>query len=228
MTENNVPGDAATPASSDQEQENNELEEIVEDFAMFNQAANNNRVHILAELKRLLIVGDSVLELGSGSGQHAAFFASEMPGVTWMPTDRGPYFSALDANLSRLNLANLERVQYLDVEEFPEGLSADVAFCANVLHIMPESLIPNLFAGVAECLGGHGTLVIYGPFKYDGEFTTPSNEQFDGWLKDQEDWQGIRDIEVVVSEAERNGMRLAEDVAMPANNQLLVFRTTSH
>lgn len=193
-------------------------------FEMFNRAADNNRLPILGELKRLLIVGDTVLEIGSGSGQHAAFFASEMPGIRWQPTDRGPYFAASDVNLSRLSLPNLERVQYLDVEDFADEFSADVIYCANVLHIMSAELIPAFFAGAAAVLGEHGTLLIYGPFKYDGAFTTPSNAQFDEWLKEQDPAQGIRDIELLLTEASRFGMVLAEDVAMPANNQLLVFR----
>ena len=200
---------------------------IADEFEMFNRAADNNKAPILAELKRLLIVGDTVLEIGSGSGQHAAYFAAEMPGITWQPTDRGPYFAALDANLSRVNLKNVEQVQYLDVEDFPDTLNADVAYCANVIHIMPEALIPRLFDGVRAALGDYGTFLLYGPFRYNGRCTTPSNEQFDAWLKEQDPIQGIRDIEAVSAEAERCGMQLAEDVSMPANNQLLVFKVGS-
>ena len=201
--------------------------DIVATFERWSRPADNNKDPILAELKRLLVVGDTVLEIGSGSGQHAVHFAREMPGIRWQPTDRGEYFQALHANLARVDLKNIEPPLHLDVEHFPQDLDCDAAYCANVLHIMPERLMPALFDGVAANLRTGGLFVVYGPFKYGGAFTTDSNERFDGWLKGQGAEQGIRDIEAVTIEAERCGMALIEDLAMPANNQLLLFRQPS-
>ncbi|MDA0978646.1 MAG: DUF938 domain-containing protein [Proteobacteria bacterium] len=196
-------------------------DDLTADFAMFNRAADNNRHAILEQLERLLQPGIRVLEIGSGSGQHAAHFAASLPGITWQPADREPYFAALDANLAGIKLGNLLKPVYLDVAAFPD-VKAEAVFTANVLHIMPERLMPVLFDGVAAT--GASLVVIYGPFKYGGGYTTPSNERFNGWLQEQHPDSGIRDIERVQQEAARIGLTLAEDVAMPANNQLLVFR----
>ena len=196
------------------------------DFEMFNEAANNNGPFILSELRRLLPDAGHVLEMGSGSGQHVAFFAGQIPGIVWQPTDKEPCFDPLCRNLEQLNLPNILIPQYLDIEAFQVNGHYGAIYCANVIHIMKESLIEPMFEGIAETLKAPGLFVVYGPFKYDGKFTTPSNARFDDWLKSRDPLSGIRDIERLQSAASHKGLELIEDVAMPANNQLLVFHKT--
>ena len=118
-------------------------DEVSAGFQMFSQPADNNRQFILAQLQRFLSGPEpAVLEIGSGSGQHAAYFASQWPEVTWQPSDRGDYFEALRNNLAQLQLLNVLSPIYLDVAEFPDQIDINSAYCANVLHIMPERLIP--------------------------------------------------------------------------------------
>lgn len=200
------------------------LNEVSAGFERFNRAADNNKTVILEQLRRLLGDGDRVLEVGSGSGQHAVFIADALDKIQWQPSDREPYFSSLQANLAQVTLSNLAEPLYLDVSSFDVPGNFDAVFCANVFHIMPAELIEPMFAGVDRVLSGSGVFIVYGPFKYKGEFTTPSNEDFDGWLKSQETHQGIRDIEMLLAAAEPFGLALSEDNPMPANNQLLVFR----
>lgn len=203
------------------------LNEVSAGFERFNRAADNNKAVILEQLQRLLSDGDSVLEVGSGSGQHAVYISNALNQIQWQPSDREPYFGSLQANLARVTLSNLAEPLYLDVSSFDIPGNFDAVFCANVLHIMPADLIEPMFAGVDRVLSGSGVFIVYGPFKYRGDFTTPSNEDFDGWLKAQAAHQGIRDIEMLMAEAERVGLTLREDNPMPANNQLLVFRRQS-
>jgi len=191
-------------------------------------AADNNKDHILARLTELLIDPATVLEIGSGSGQHAMHFAQALSHITWQPSDQGEYFESLVNNIRVMQRDNLRNPVYLDLNNprWPVN-STDHIYTANVLHIMPESLISPLFCGAARVMSSsscaNNLLCIYGPFKYQGEFTTESNERFDGWLKDRHPLSGIRDIERVQSLAEENGFVLRDDFNMPANNQFLVF-----
>ena len=199
------------------------LSEVSAGFERFNRAADNNKSVILTQLLRLLGPGNRVLEIGSGSGQHAVFFADAMPDITWQPSDTEPYFPALRSNLERVSIANLMPPLYLDVSAFDAPGSFSTVYCANVFHIMPADLIEPMFDGVSKILEPGGRFVVYGPFKYGGEYTTPSNAQFNEWLLANGAHQGIRDIERLQESASAVGMSLIEDIAMPANNQLLVF-----
>ncbi|MBO6701970.1 MAG: DUF938 domain-containing protein [Pseudomonadales bacterium] len=203
------------------------LNEVSAGFKRYNRAADNNKAVILKQLQRLLNDGDRLLEIGSGSGQHAVYVADALKKIQWQPSDRGPYFASLQANLAQVTLSNLATPLYLDVSSFDIPGIFDAVFCANVFHIMPADLIEPMFSGVDRSLSDAGVFVVYGPFKYGGEFTTASNEQFDGWLKSQEAHQGIRDIEMLIAGAAKFGLTLSEDNPMPANNQLLVFRRQS-
>jgi SAM-dependent methyltransferase len=194
-------------------------------FVQFSQPADNNKVHIKELLKLLLPSPARVLEIGSGSGQHAIFMAQALPWLSWQPTDRGDYYPGLVNNIERLGPDNVNPPQYLDLSgtDWP---ATDHIYLANVLHIMPAALLAPLFKGVAAGLADDGKLCIYGPFKYAGEFTTPSNADFDEWLKDRDPLSGIRDIETLRQLAKEHGLSLAQDNSMPANNQLLVFERT--
>ncbi len=203
------------------------LDEVSAGFERFNRAADNNKAAILEQLRRLLADGDRVLEIGSGSGQHAVFFADALPKVSWQPTDTEPYFASLQRNLQQISLPNLKSPLYLDVSDFVPPGKFHLAYCANVFHIMPAELIGAMFSGIGQSLMGQGRFVVYGPFKYGGAFTTASNESFHEWLKSQAPHQGIRDIEHLQEAASSAGMDLVEDNAMPSNNQLLVCRKTA-
>lgn len=147
-----------------------------------------------------------------------------MPFLDWQPTDQGEYFDGLVANIDQLAPKNVRPPIYLDISnvENESWPASDVIYSTNVLHIMPKALIDGLFVGAKKC--NCQMILIYGPFKYDGEFTTESNANFDLWLKDRNALSGIRDIEFVISKAAEHGFESVSDTAMPANNQLLVFK----
>ncbi|MBT3831468.1 MAG: DUF938 domain-containing protein, partial [Gammaproteobacteria bacterium] len=159
--------------------------------------------------------------------QHAVYFVNHLKEVNWQPADKEPYFGALERNLKRISLSGLEKPIYLDVAKFAIAGKFDAVFCANVMHIISADLIPSITAGVANLLDDGGLFILYGPYKYRGAFTTESNAKFDEWLKARDVRSGIRDIEVVQAEAETQRLELIEDIPMPANNRLLVFRKLS-
>jgi hypothetical protein len=191
-------------------------------FVQFSQPADNNKGHISDQLAKLFPDPTRILEIGSGSGQHAVFMAQVLPWLTWQPTDRGDYFPGLLNNIARLGPDNVKTPHYLDISGtgWPD---TDHIYLANVLHIMPAALLKPLFQGAAAVLADTGKLCIYGPFKYDGEFTSASNANFDASLKARDPLSGIRDIETLQQLAADQGLSLAHDNPMPANNQLLVF-----
>lgn len=184
----------------------------------FSQPAENNKAPILAQLHEILPDACTVLEVGSGSGQHAIFFARSMPKITWMPTDQGDYFPGLGMNIDRYGPPNAARPLYIDLHapHWPEHF--DVLYSANVIHIMSEALLPQMFLSPAPLL------LFYGPFKYKDEFTSESNARFDLWLKERNPLSGVRDIEKLIELGGEQGYQLISDTPMPANNQFLQFR----
>lgn len=167
-----------------------------------------------------------VLEIGSGTGQHAVFFARALPHLLWQPSDRTEWLATLRARIAGEGPANLAAPIELDVSMAPWPIvSADAIFSANTLHIMAWHDVEAFFAGAGRTLaeGAHRTLAVYGPFKYRGAFTTPSNAAFDASLKARNPASGIRDFEAVDALARARGFALSADHAMPANNQLLVW-----
>ena len=197
--------------------------EVSGEIELFSQAANNNKQPIADALEQILFPGARVLEIGSGSGQHVLHFAKELREVIWQPTDRDPYFSALERNLDRKPHYKIRKPLYLDVEHFNVSGFYDFVFCANVVHIIAKDLLPMLLCGVARLLESGGRLIIYGPFKYEGKFTALSNKEFDNWLQLRDPLSGIRDIEALLMEAKSHGFSLQMDKLMPANNQLLML-----
>ena len=189
----------------------------------FNQAAENNKKPILTELKRILVEPGALLEIGSGSGQHVLYMAELLQDVIWQPTEMAVNLSALAHNLTSSRIHNILQPFELEVgKDWPNG-EYRYAYAANVLHIMSEKLLPSIFKELKEVVQAGGIAVFYGPFKYNGYFTTDSNKRFDEWLRKKSSEAGIRDIEMVLAEAHNSGFTLIEDIAMPANNQLLVF-----
>ncbi|PCI77466.1 MAG: methylase [SAR86 cluster bacterium] len=191
----------------------------------FSQASENNKQVILEILERHLKDGDQVLELAGGTGQHAVHFAANLPNLHWQSSDIPSNVDNLNLRLARAKRANLPAAIAIDVNNSPWTSDRPTAiFSANSLHIMSADSVENFFKGIGKILQADGTLIVYGPFKYAGEFTTPSNEGFDRWLKDRDPVSGIRDFEWVSELAAGANLSIIEDNSMPANNQLLVWK----
>ena len=189
-------------------------------------ACDRNRDPILAVLREHFADRRRVLEIGSGTGQHAVYFARAMPWLQWQASDVAEHLPGIGAWLDAEQLPNTPAPLALDVlEPWPE-VEADAVFTANTLHIMGWKGVQAFFVGVGQLLAGvpDGTLVAYGPFNYKGAYTSESNREFDGWLKARDPQSGIRDFEAVDALAAGAGMQLVQDVAMPANNRCLVWR----
>ena len=188
-------------------------------------AAERNRGPILAELLRLLPAQGAMLEIAAGTGQHAAHFAAALPGWRWLPSD-GDARSMTSIGAWCAAIANVLPPLHVDVLAAPwPGVPAniDAMFCANLLHISPWATTPALMQGAARHLARQGLLLLYGPYRVEGETTAPSNEAFDADLRARDPAWGLRTLAAVVQEAEAVGLHLRERVAMPANNLLLVF-----
>jgi len=189
------------------------------------EACERNKEPILAILREALSDSSSVLEIGSGTGQHAVHFARRLPHLDWQPTDRGESLPALASRVALEGPPNLRTPLALDVNDgnWP-FVGVDAVFSANTLHIMPWPSVEALFRAVGRLLGRGGLLLVYGPFRYDGTFTTASNAAFDADLRAGDPTRGIRDFEAVDALARAQGLTLEADHAMPANNQLLAWR----
>ena len=178
----------------------------------------------------------NVLEVGSGSGQHVAFFAKKAPHLIWWPSDYEPRnLASIDAwrdgakNIERPRRIDLTMADWaLDAEDSATLTELTAIFSANVIHISPWDTARGLMRGAAQRLRRAGRLFVYGPFKKDGRHTAPSNEVFDASLRGRDPQWGVRDLEDVRDEALGNGLAIVEVVAMPANNMILIFeRPTS-
>ncbi|MES2603406.1 MAG: DUF938 domain-containing protein [Pseudomonadota bacterium] len=191
----------------------------------FSQACENNKQVILDIIRGEFAAGDLVLEIGSGTAQHVVHFAQAMPAVQWQPTDLPENLATVQAGLADCSLGNVAAPLALDVARNPWPVApVDGIFTANTLHIMPYAHVEAFFHGVQRILLPGGKLCVYGPFKYHGAFTTPSNARFDDWLKQRNPLSGVRDFEQVDEWANAIGLQLLADHAMPANNQLLVWQ----
>ncbi len=195
-------------------------------------AVHRNHAPIWAALAPFLTdrTGD-VLEVGSGTGQHAVAFARNAPAITWWPSDLSPtHLASIAAWRAHANLVNLRTPRRLDLgdphwDTSDAGLPANptAIVCINVLHISPWRVSENLLAGAGRLLRPDGRLFVYGPFKRDGAHTAPSNAAFDASLRAQDAEWGVRDTRDLAALAEGNGLRLAEIASMPANNFVLIF-----
>jgi SAM-dependent methyltransferase len=191
----------------------------------FSPAAERNKAPILAMLQRWLPAEASVLEIASGSGQHAAHFATVQPQWTWQPTDADA--SALPGIARRCSgLDNVRPPLQLDVlAPWPATLGRfDAIYCANMLHISPWSTCAALMQGVASHLKAGGALVLYGPYLVDGEEPAPSNLAFDASLRSRDPSWGLRRLDAVLKEAQARGLAFEQRADMPANNLMLLLR----
>lgn len=193
---------------------------------------SRNREPILGVLKRVIAPGAYVLEIASGSGEHAIHFAKNLSRVEWQPSDPDENArTSVAAWIEHDGAENIAAPLDLNVEEegwekrFVSGYDAIIAI--NMIHISPWEATLGLMRGAGVLLAnarrGPGILYTYGAYKRGGEHTAPSNEAFDGWLKDRDPSYGVRDLEEVEAVANANGLRLREIIEMPANNLSLVF-----
>ena len=189
-------------------------------------AAARNREPILAVLREVLPATGVVLEIASGSGEHAMWFAQALPGIEWQPSDGDDGARAsIAAWRAQAGLANLRAPVALDAaapETWPVA-RADAVVCVNMIHIAPWAAAEGLFAGAARVLPAGGVLFLYGPYREGGRHTAPSNEAFDADLRRRNPAWGVRDLDAVTALAARHGFALARRVAMPANNLSVVF-----
>ncbi|MEX1032874.1 MAG: DUF938 domain-containing protein [Cellvibrionaceae bacterium] len=190
----------------------------------FSQACENNKQPILNVLTQAFAKTNQVLEIGSGTGQHAVFFAAHLPHLFWQTSDLAERHAGIKAWLAEAQLPNLGEPLVIDVDDRSWPIEpVDGLFSANTLHIMSWDQVQRLFNGLSRVLLPRSKVAIYGPFNYFGTFTSESNRNFDAWLKQQDARQGVRDFESVNALAEAIGLQLLEDNPMPANNRLLVW-----
>jgi cyclopropane fatty-acyl-phospholipid synthase-like methyltransferase len=190
----------------------------------WSEACERNKDPILEVLRGAFAAKVQVLEIGSGTGQHAVHFAAQLPHLTWHPTEQLAYLPDLAARVKLQGTRNLRPPTVLDVRQPVWPLRAvDAIFTANTLHIMSWPAVMAMFQGVGAVLQPGGVLCIYGPFRYDGRYTSKSNEEFDRMLQERDPQSGLRDIRDVAALGVQQGMRLTSDHDMPANNRLLEF-----
>ncbi|EDM79813.1 hypothetical protein PPSIR1_31978 [Plesiocystis pacifica SIR-1] len=205
---------------------------MTEDARQNYPATQRNREPILAVLREVLPQTTTVLEVASGSGQHAHFFASSVPTWTWQPSDYDrELFDSVAAWTA--GMANVRAPVFVDATAatWPESLadaSIQAIYCANMIHIAPWEACLGLIAGAGSLLSRAGApLVLYGPFMRDGKHTAPSNEAFDARLKSRDPRWGVRDLAVISTHAAKSGLVLDRVIEMPANNLTVVFRVKS-
>lgn len=190
------------------------------DFA----ATHRNRDVLLEVLTPRLPARGTVLEIGSGSGQHHVFFGAALPHLSWQPTDLAEeHLESIVAWQDLQPSAGLLPAKKLDLLAPWPVREADAVLCFNVIHISPWACTPALFQGAGQVLPAAGRLFLYGPFTFGGEHTSASNVRFEGWLKSMDPDFGVRDADTLAQIAQGNGLELMEKVAMPANNFTLVF-----
>jgi cyclopropane fatty-acyl-phospholipid synthase-like methyltransferase len=189
------------------------------------EACERNKGPILAVLGGELAASSAVLEIGSGTGQHAVHFARHLPHLSWQPTEVPGQLAPLEERIRAEGPPNLAPAIALDVRALPWPVGrVDAVFSANTLHIMAWEAVEDFFRGVGEVLASPGVLCVYGPFRYRGGYTSETNAEFDRYLKRRDPASGIRDFEALERLAAAAGLELAADHAMPANNRTLVWR----
>lgn len=196
------------------------------DARQYAPATARNREPILQVLRKVLPARGHVLEISSGTGEHAVFFASGLPGLTWQPSDPDPAARAsITAWAAAAALVNLRPALDIDARAPTWPVArADAVICINMLHIAPWEAALGLFAGAARILPTHGVLYFYGPFKRDGRHTAPSNAAFDEFLRGRNPAWGVRDLGEVTAAVAEAGFAPPDIVPMPANNLSVIFR----
>ena len=188
-------------------------------------ACERNKNPILEVLRIRFADRTQVLEIGSGTGQHAVHFARALPHLTWHATEQSMYLEDLKERVRLEGSANLAAPAVFDVRQQPWPVrSVDALFTANTLHIMSWFEVVALFRGAGAVLSPGGVCCVYGPFRYGGRYTSDSNREFDRMLEERDPQSGLRDLQEAIKPlAEQHGLRLDADHDLPANNRLLVF-----
>ncbi|MES1199641.1 MAG: DUF938 domain-containing protein [Pseudomonadota bacterium] len=202
------------------------------DLRQFAPSTARNRAPIVEVLQRVLPAEGAALELASGSGEHAVFFAANLPGWTWQPSDsEAAAHTSIAAWIEADNVTNVKTPVAIDVREGAWGVESaapfDAVLAINMIHISPWASTLGLLAGAARLLRPDGVLFLYGPYRRGGAHTAPSNEAFDASLKARNAEWGVRDVEALIDEAKARGLTLKEIAEMPANNLSVVLTRTS-
>ena len=191
----------------------------------FSEACEENKLPILAVLERLFNRAHRVLEIGSGTGQHAVFFSAALPHLTWYTSDLPEHHISIRAWIEEAALSNVRPPFVLDVASDWPDEHFDAVFSANTTHIMAWSEVEQMFQGIGRVLERNGCFALYGPFNFSGNYTSESNARFDQMLKVCDPKSGIRNFEDLNALAKSNGLTFIEDIAMPVNNRILVWRS---
>jgi SAM-dependent methyltransferase len=194
----------------------------------FSEACEQNKYPILAVLQQYFAEVQTVLEIGSGTGQHAVFFADQFPHLQWLTSEVESLRDGIRIWLAEAQLPNVLPPLELDVNQSDWPVDqVDAVFSANTVHIMDWYSVENMFTGIGRVLKAQGVFCLYGPFNYQGVYTSDSNARFDMWLKQRDPRSGIRDIEALNALARQQDMVLCADHAMPANNRILVWEKSA-
>ncbi|MFK8067106.1 MAG: DUF938 domain-containing protein [Gammaproteobacteria bacterium] len=195
----------------------------------FSQACENNKKFILEVLERIFSDPCIMIEVGSGTGQHAIYFAEKLPHITWQPTDQAENLNGIEQWITETDLSNISPPVKLNVRDDPwPFLEIEACFTANTLHIMSWPEVEILFSHLGKYLLPNAKFCCYGPFNKNGSYTSESNARFDDWLKQRNPLSAIRHLEDLISLAEINRLKLIEEITMPANNLCLVFQKISN
>jgi len=201
---------------------------MVNKMKPFAESSEQNKIPILAVLKQFCGEIETVLEIGSGTGQHAVFFAEQFPHLTWIASDQLEYHEGIQMWLKDSGLTNIQGPLLLDVNQSNwQVKQTDAIFSANTVHIMGWPSVENMFSGIGKILKEGGVFCLYGPFNYNGQFSSESNARFDLWLKQRDPVSGVRDFEALQILADKAGLDFDDDIEMPANNRILVWKKTS-
>lgn len=190
----------------------------------FAAAAEQNREDILSVLCEVFSHAEHILEIGSGTGQHAVYFAQALRHLTWQASDKSNMLDGIQQWLDEAALDNTPKAIDLDVNSIWPAETYDAVFAANIIHIMHWSDVEALFKGLSTSLGKQGIFCVYGPFNKDGKYTSDSNQQFDHWLKNRDPQSGIKDIAQLDALARLNQLQPFKSWEMPANNKILSWK----
>lgn len=191
----------------------------------YSESCEQNKKPILEVLNQYLHNVDSVLEIGSGTGQHAVYFAEQFPALIWRCSDQAEYLAGIRMWLEESSATNIEGPLLLEVNQASWPVNETSAiFSANTVHIMDWPSVKNMFTGIGRVLRSGGVFCLYGPFNYNGQYSSDSNARFDMWLKQRNPLSGVRDFEALQTLAAKAGLDFVNDHEMPANNRILVWQ----
>jgi cyclopropane fatty-acyl-phospholipid synthase-like methyltransferase len=191
----------------------------------FAESSVENRQPIFKVIEPLLQDCQTLLEIGSGTGQHAVYFSQSLPHLTWQCSDLKHNHAGINMWIDESGLENVKAPIELDTlnSDWPDQ-SFDAVFSANTVHIMDWNMVQGLFAGLAQVMNVGGRFLLYGPFNYNGQYSSESNARFDQWLKERDPGSGIKDFEKLDQLAKEAGLKLVNDYEMPVNNRLLYWQ----